>query len=169
MRKTLLRKANNMLTFEHANAVCSGSQLIIDIESADDGSFGFVTMTLRRQTAAPSYDSRGRKKYATFGDDTDISVKMSVKQIVHVLTVLEGKAENVLGGKGLFVNDELSAVVVHADMVREKPSGYAIHFIARKSEGTLVSYDQRILLNPCEALIIVKAINAVFGLLAFGE
>lgn len=158
-----------MLTFEHANAVCTGSQLIIDIESADDGSSGFVTMTLRRQTTAPSYDGNGRKQYASFGDDTDISVKISVKQIIHVLMVLEGKSENVLSGKGLFVNDELSAVVVHADRIREKPSGYALHFIARKSEGTLVSYDQRILLNTSEALVIVRAINAVFGLLAFGE
>lgn len=155
-----------MLTFEHANSVCTGSQLIIDIDRSDNDICGAVSLSIRPQITAPSIDGNGNKTYAEFGDEGSIWVALDIKQVIHILAVLEGKADSILGGKGLFVKDEASAITIHADKVTGRPSGYSIHLKERRN-GRVV--DQRILLNHNEATTIVKSLNAVFGYLAFGE
>ena len=156
-----------MLSFDHANSAGTGSQLVVDIEKSEDGNGGFVVLTIRPQTSLPEFDSSGRRRaYAQFGSMADATACLTAKQIVHILGVLEGRADSVLGGKGLYSCNDGAETVVHADKMKERPFGYALHIRVRQ-DGDV--FDQRIVINQSEALAIAKAVNSVFGMLAFGD
>lgn len=154
-----------MLTFEHANRECSGSQLMVDMKPSDGVEDGKFTFAISKQSAVGFVNPDGVRVSPEFDGD-EAAISLNAKQATHLLFVLENKAHAVNGGKGVFENGDGYCAVLHCD--REAGStGYAVHITTRYAHGA--SVDGRILLNPTEAATIAKAINASLGRVAFGD
>lgn len=154
-----------MLTFEHANRDCTGSQLTVDMKPSDGIEDGKFTFSITKQSALGSFEADGSRVLPEFdGDETEIS--LNAKQAMHLLFVLEGRFDGVNGGKGLFEGGGGRSAVLHCDRVREGASGFGFHIIMRTGGA---SRDGRILLNPTEAATLARAMNASLGRVAFGD
>jgi len=155
-----------MLTFEHGNRENTGSQLAVDMKPSDGVEDGKFTLVISKQSAVGFFKPDGTRVLPEFNGDEAV-ISLNAKQATHFLFVLEGKANSVNGGKGVFENSDDYCSVLHCDREAERAAGFAVHITTRFAVGA--SVDGRILLNPTEAATIAKAINASLGRVAFGD
>ncbi len=155
-----------MLTFEHANRENTGSQLMVDMKPSDGVEDGKFTLAISKQSAVGFFKPDGTRVLPEFDGD-EAMISLNAKQVTHLLFVLEGKANSVNGGKGVFANGDGYCAALHCDWEAERAAGFAVHITTRFAGGA--SVDGRILLNPTEAATIAKVVNASLGRVAFGD
>lgn len=154
-----------MVKFIHGNADCTGSRLIVDLSPATRNSEGVYTFSICQQSSVARINSDGTKTLADF-DGEEAVFAMKANQAAHLMLVLNGKAESVSGGKGVFDNGNGYASILHCDRTRSRPYGYVLHIITKKSSATV---NGRITLNPTEAYLLLKSIENSIGRICYEQ
>lgn len=156
-----------MITYEHGNSKCTGSALEVDASPATAELNGCFIFTMRPQTATAVENETG-VRHPEFSDNENeiITAYLSVKHIAHLLCVLDGKASNVLDGKGLRLKKpDGNIVVVHLDSTTKPFKGFEMHMKRVGADGSC--NDIRIMLSIAEGHALKDAVRSVMGQVAF--
>ena len=146
-----------MMTFEHGNAACTGSQMLVDMTPARNGGKGTVRFAIRPQGEVGT-DACGHG----FEECGEMSITLTPTNVAHVLAVLRGREDPVMGTRGVrSCMDEGSTLF----MDRADPVGVEVHIRMKMEEGTAHG---RFTLTPTEALALEVALSAAMGRVAFG-
>lgn len=150
-----------MLKYAHGNNKGTGSQLLVWLvapqHSHDEG---HVSLSICRQTTV------GSDGEEHFFDTGYVTAHLKCAQVAHVLEVLAGQKEQILGGRGLFRRfANGSNFTLHVDRVSEPFEGFAVHVIGRKNGE---ERHGRIVLTQTEGESLRISISSAMGVAAFG-
>jgi len=159
---------NDRLVFYHPTASATGAALRLSFrlrrpEEERDSCF-FLEMA--RQKTAPARSETGARTAATFDWQGRAIVKIGILDACEMLTVLEGKAEQIRGGKGLF-HDAGEMTTVIGFRRNADPAGFAME-ISRKGKGdnSADGFKGYILLSEAEGIAVRCMLQQGVGLLA---
>lgn len=159
-----------MLTYEHGNRECTGSQMLVDIRTADEPGGGGAIFIIRPQCGLR--DARGMRMFDD-SEDGQISIEVSAQKVAHVISALRGGADGDLDGGGRMVGgvDARRAEerrVMYVDAVARPFRGHAFHIKSIPASGGGAQRHGKIVLNQTEALALEAALSASMGRIAFG-
>lgn len=141
---------NNRLAFYHPTQSGGGAAARLEfhpVRPDRDGCF-FLEMA-RQKTAAGS--NEGGKQTATFDWESKITVKLGFMDICGMLLVLEGRCEQVGGGRGLFHDTPGANTVINLRHNTE-PSGYVLEVSRKPKRAGAEPLRTRVLLSEAEGL-----------------
>lgn len=157
-----------MLTYEHGNRECTGSQMLVDIRTADETGGGGAVFMIRPQIGVR--DAQGGHRFDD-GEGGQIAIEVSVQKVAHIIAALRGGMDDG-GEKGGRMLDGIDAYgdekrVMYVDAVMKPFRGYAFHI---KSIPASIGAQRhgRIVLNQTEGLALESALSASMGRIAFG-
>lgn len=152
-----------MLAFTHGNEKGTGSRLEVDISPATEDNEGRVVIRLRPQSNMKERGEWQGPKFATFDK---IELELGVGHVAHILRVLDGTTQSLLGTKGLRLKLYDTTLALHFDKVATPYDGFAVHMQSWDEKG--VKRDERIVLNETEGAALRDVLRSSMGRIAFG-
>lgn len=149
-----------MMTFEHGNAECSGSQLAVDVIPPKDEARGMVRIGIRPQSATGA----GVRRHG-FDAGCEVAVSLTPQNAAHVIAVLRGGRDAVMARRGVAsCGGEES--VLFLDAVTQPYEGFAAHIRELDADGAAIH--GRFTLTKTEGIALEAALTSAMGRVAFG-
>lgn len=161
---------NDRLVFYHPTQAGSGAAARLSFrlrrpEEERDSCF-FIDMA--RQKTAPSRNEEGVRTAATFDWQNRVTVKIDFLDAGELLTVLEGKAEHVKSGKGLY-HDSGDSTTIIGFRKNADPAGYSLDISKKAKADGKEAFKGHILLSEAEAIGMRCMLQQGLGVLALAN
>lgn len=167
------RKAlyNDRLIFYHPTQAGSGAavRLAFRLRRPEEERDSCFFLEMAKQKTASSRSEEGARTAATFDWQNRVTVKIDFMDACELLTVLEGKAESVKGGKGLF-HDAGDMTTVIGFRRNAEPAGYSLDISRKgKADDGKEPFKGHILLTDAEGIGMRCMLQQGVGLLALAN
>jgi hypothetical protein len=161
---------NDRLVFYHPTQAGSGAamRLAFRLRRPEEERDSCFFLEMAKQKTAATRNPEGGRTAATFDWQNRAVVKIDFLDASEMLTVLEGKAEGIRGGKGLY-HDSGDSTTIIGFRKNADPAGYSLD-ISRKSkaEGKDV-FKGYILLSEAEGIGMRCMLQQGLGILALAN
>ncbi len=164
------RKYFDRLTFYHPTSSGTGTSLRLDfrLRRPEEERESCFFLELAKQKTSAGRTADGERVRPTFDWANKIVVKLGLMDACELLTVLEGRCEQLRGGKGLF-HDSGEATTVFQFRRQSEPPGYVLD-VSRKPKGeNAEAIKTHILLSEAEAIAVRLYLQHAIGLLSVAE
>lgn len=161
---------NDRLTFYHPTQAGSGAavRLAFRLRRPEEERDSCFFLEMAKQKTAPSRSADGARTAATFDWQNRAVVKIDFLDAGEMLTVLEGKAEQIRGGKGLY-HDSGESTTIIGFRKNADPAGYSLD-ISRKSKADgKEAFKGYILLSEAEGIGMRCMLQQGLSVLAFAN
>ncbi len=161
---------NDRLIFYHPTQAGTGAavRLAFRLRRPEEERDSCFFLEMAKQKTASSRSEDGARTAATFDWQNRATVKIDFMDAGELLTVLEGRAESVKGGKGLY-HDAGDMTTVIGFRKNADPTGYSLD-ISRKSKGDgKEGFKGHILLSEAEGIGLRCMLQQGLGLLVIAN
>lgn len=160
---------NDRLIFYHPTQSGTGAaaRLVFRLRRPEEERDSCFFLEMAKQKTTASRGENGRTA-ATFDWQNRATVKIDFLDAGELLTVLEGKAEQIRGGKGLY-HDSGDSTTLIGFRKNADPSGYSLEICRKaKADGKEV-FKGYILLSEAEAIGMRCMLQAGLGMLSLAN
>ena len=164
------RRFFDRLTFYHPTASGNGSafRLSFHLRRPDEDRDSCFFVELASQKTVSSRSAEGERIRPTFDWAKKMTVKLGILEACEWLTVLEGRCDQVRGGKGLYHESSESTTILHFRRQADPP-GVALDIVRKsKAEGGEVAKGH-ILFSEAEAIALRLTLQQAIGLLCLSD
>lgn len=161
---------NDRLVFYHPTQAGTGAamRLAFRLRRPEEERDSCFFLEMAKQKTAPSRNEDGGRTAATFDWQNRATVKIDFLDAGELLAVLEGKADGIRGGKGLY-HDSGDATTIIGFRKNADPAGYALD-ISRKSKADgKEAFKGYILLSEAEGIGLRCMLQHGLGILALAN
>jgi hypothetical protein len=161
---------NDRLIFYHPTQAGTGAavRLAFRLRRPEEERDSCFFLEMARQKTAPSRNEEGGRTAATFDWQNRATVKIDFMDAGELLTVLEGRAESVKGGKGLF-HDAGDMTTVIGFRKNADPPGYSLDISRKVKADGKEGFKGHILLNEAECIGMRCMLQQGLGLLGIAN
>lgn len=157
---------NDRLIFYHPTQAGTGTavRLAFRLRRPEEERDSCFFLEMAKQKTAPSRGEDGSRTAATFDWQNRVTVKIDFMDACEFLTVLEGKAEQVKGGKGLF-HDAGDTTTVIGFRRNADPPGLSLDISRKAKADGKEAFKGHILLTEAEGIAMRCMLQQGVGLL----
>ena len=161
---------NDRLIFYHPTQAGSGAavRLAFRLRRPEEERDSCFFLEMAKQKTAASRGEGGARTAATFDWQNRVTVKIDFMDACEFLTVLEGKAESVKGGKGLF-HDAGDMTTVIGFRRNADPPGLSLDISRKGKTDGQEAFKGHILLSEPEGIGMRCMLQQGVGLLALAN
>lgn len=164
--ETPLRDFPGRLAFYHPTASGGGAAVRFELSPPRGTREGCYFMELARQKSL-AMRSGPERHAATFDWTTKVTVKLGFLDVCQLLTVLEGKAEQAGGSRGLFHETAENSTMI-ALRRQTEPAGYALEVSRKPKQAEATPLRLRLVLGEAEAIGLRCIFQQTLAVLIFG-
>ena len=154
------------LAFYHPTGTGGGAAVRFELKRPRGDHEGCFFMECAKQKTRATREPEGARA-ATFDWESKITVKLGFSDLCALLLVLNGKAEQLGGGRGLF-HDSRTASTVIGLRHQAEPAGYALEVSRKANQPGAEAARARLVLSEAEALGLGCILEQSLPLLVFG-
>lgn len=161
---------NDRLIFYHPTQAGGGAamRLAFRLRRPEEERDSCFFLEMAKQKTAPSRGEDGSRTAATFDWQNRATVKIDFLDAGELLAVLEGRAEQIRGGKGLY-HDSGDCTTVIAFRKNAEPAGYSLDISRKGKSDGKEAFKGHILLSEAEAIGMRCMLQQGLGMLALAN
>jgi hypothetical protein len=161
---------NDRLIFYHPTQAGSGAamRLAFRLRRPEEERDSCFFLEMAKQKTASSRGEDGSRTAATFDWQNRATVKIDFLDAGELLTVLEGRAEQIRGGKGLY-HDSGESTTTIGFRKNAEPAGYSLDISRKAKADGKEGFKGHILLSEAEGIVMRCMLQQGLGLLALAN